>query len=87
MGAPGLDFQTWETSEPGVGENEKPLVEVHRLPHLKIEMWATQRYRSDMGHPRRHAALGVLAVNSIPRAFITASVVLSVGLPFSLNDR
>ena len=28
-----------------------------------------------------------LAVRSIPNAFITASVVLSVGLPFSLNER
>jgi hypothetical protein len=27
------------------------------------------------------------AVNSIPSAFITASVVLRVGLPFSLNER
>ena len=51
MGAPGLDFQTWETSEPEDGENENPLVEVHRLPHLRIEMWATQRYWPDMGHP------------------------------------
>jgi hypothetical protein len=34
-----------------------------------------------------HAALAAFAVSSIPRAFITASVVLSVGLPFSLNDR
>jgi hypothetical protein len=43
MGAPGLDFQTWETSESGVGEDENPLVEVHRFPHLKSEMWATRR--------------------------------------------
>ena len=48
LGAPGLDFQTWETLEAGVGENEKRQIEVHCLPHLKIEMWATQRYRSDM---------------------------------------
>src|ERR1035437_8472888 len=41
-GLPGLDFQTWETLEAGVGENEKRRVGVHRLPHLKIEMWATQ---------------------------------------------
>jgi len=27
------------------------------------------------------------AVNSIPSAFMTAIVVFSVGLPFSLNDR
>jgi hypothetical protein len=50
-GGPGLDFQTWETLEAGGGENEKRRVEVHRLPHLKIEMWATQLYRSDVGHP------------------------------------
>jgi hypothetical protein len=48
MGGPGLDFQTWETS---VGENESPQVEVHRIPHLKIEMWATHRYWPDMGDP------------------------------------
>jgi hypothetical protein len=38
-GAPGLDFQTWETSEPGVVENENPLVEAHRLPHLPRNMF------------------------------------------------
>jgi hypothetical protein len=61
--APGLDYQTWETSESGVGENEKPLVEVHRFPHLKIEMWATQRYRSSMGHPPKQAAEKVPALD------------------------
>jgi len=29
---PGLDFQTWETSEAGIEENKNPLVEVHRFP-------------------------------------------------------
>jgi hypothetical protein len=33
------------------------------------------------------AQAGTLAVNSIPSAFMTAMVVFSVGLPFSLNDR
>jgi hypothetical protein len=51
MNGPGLDFQTWETSGPGDGENENKMVEVHRLPHLRIEMWGTQRYWPDMGHP------------------------------------
>jgi hypothetical protein len=32
-------------------KNEKQRVGVHRLPHLKIEMWATQLYWADMGHP------------------------------------
>jgi hypothetical protein len=41
-GFPRLGFQTWETSEPGVGESENSPVEVHPLPHLKIEMWARQ---------------------------------------------
>jgi hypothetical protein len=40
LGGAGLDFQTWETLEAGVGENEKR--RVHRLTHLKIEMWATR---------------------------------------------
>ena len=42
MGGPGLDFQTWETLEAGVGENEKRRVGVHRLPYLNVEMWATR---------------------------------------------
>jgi hypothetical protein len=44
MGGPGLDFQTWETLEAGVGENEKRRVGAHRLTHLKIEMWATRPF-------------------------------------------
>jgi hypothetical protein len=51
MGAPGLDFQTWETSRLGDSEYEKPQVEVHCLPHLKIEMCATQIDWADLGHP------------------------------------
>jgi hypothetical protein len=31
--------------------------------------------------------VGTFAVNSIPSAFMTDSVVFSVGLPFALNDR
>jgi hypothetical protein len=41
-GAPNLGGQTRETLEAGGGENEKRRVGVHRLPHLKIEMWATR---------------------------------------------
>jgi hypothetical protein len=35
----------------------------------------------------RHAVAATLAVNSMPNAFMTASVVFKVGLPFSLNER
>jgi hypothetical protein len=37
--------------EAGVGENEKR--RVHRLTHLSIEMWATEFYWADVGHPPR----------------------------------
>ena len=51
LGGASLDFQSWETLKAGVGESEKRRAGVHRLPHLKIEMWATHRYWPDMGHP------------------------------------
>jgi len=44
-GAPGLDIETWESAKLGITENNNPQVEVHRLPHLKVEMWATQHLR------------------------------------------
>jgi len=51
LGGPGLDFRAWETLETGVGENEKRPIEVHCLPHLRIEMWATHLYGwSDAGY-------------------------------------
>ena len=51
--------------------------------------WAEQRCR-DPGASRkrsRYAPAGTFAVSSMPSAFITASVVFNVGLPFSLNER
>jgi hypothetical protein len=35
---------------PGIEENENPLVEVHHLPHLKFEMWATHRMEASPEH-------------------------------------
>jgi hypothetical protein len=53
LGGPGLDFQTCETLEAGVGENEKRRVEVRGShPSLeKSEGWATQLYGLVKGAP------------------------------------
>jgi hypothetical protein len=41
-GWPRSGFSDLGNIELGVSEYKKPQVEVHRLPHLRIEMWATQ---------------------------------------------
>jgi len=40
-----------------------------------------------LGHCAIQSAAGNVAVNSMPSAFITASVVFKVGLPWALNER
>jgi hypothetical protein len=97
LGAPGLAF--WrhgirDTRPSDLGD--RPTLDIP-IPGLKVQTlrqaqgrpWGTQSFLASLAWAtrRRHAALAAFAVNSIPRAFITASVVLSVGLPFSLNDR
>jgi hypothetical protein len=53
MGGPGLDFQSWETLEDGVGENEKRPIEIRGShPSLeKREGWAIQLYGLVKGAP------------------------------------
>jgi hypothetical protein len=44
MGGRGLDFQTWETSKSGIGENNYLPTELQSLPHLSSVMGATGQF-------------------------------------------
>src|SRR5665213_3967166 len=72
----------------GRGSSRRGLVRVTRylLESLQIEYWSANQ-PPDAGVERPIDQACTFAVNSIPSAFITAIVVFSVGLPFSLNDR
>ena len=76
-GSPASDLGSlgWETGVPGE------------------RSWLAGAGERRVGQPAKahgllgQAAEGIFAVSSIPSACITASVVFSVGFPFSLNDR
>ena len=53
-------------------------------PDAVAEKLARRGFKLDVDKLRQ---LQTLTVNPIPSAFITASVVFSVGFPFSLNER
>ena len=69
----------------------KLLQETHFLTKLNVTAAAITLVASGARYGRRsdtrYATAETLAVSSMPKAFMTASVVFKVGLPFSLNER